>query len=86
MANDNAEMILRQLLNSEIGKMAIKNLNAASESDIKRKIADMNKDELVRKLNSLNLSGYAQKLNSINKSDIIRVLNENPDLLKRLLK
>jgi len=86
MANGNAEMILRQLLNSDIGKMAIKNLNAASESDIKRKIADMNKDELVRKLDTLNLSGYAQKLNSISKTDIIRVLNENPDLLKSLLK
>lgn len=87
MNNDNnAERVLRQLLSSDIGKIALRNLNGASESDIKRKIADMDKDELVRKLNSLNLTDYAQKLNSINKSDIMRVLNENPNFLKSLFK
>ncbi len=84
--NNNAEQILRQLLSSDIGKIALRNLNGASDNDIKRKIAGMNKDDLVRKLNALNLKDYARQLNSISKDDIMRVLNENPDFLKSLFR
>lgn len=83
---NNAEQILKKVLNSEIGRRAIKNLNNSSEREIIDKIAGMDKNEIAAKLNSLGISQFSDRINSISQADLIKVLSENPNLLKNLLK
>ena len=46
---NNAEQILRNVLNSEAGRRAINNINNASDGEIISKIAKMNKAEIAAK-------------------------------------
>ena len=60
---NNAEQILKNVLNSEAGRRAINNINNASEGEIINKIAKMNKAEIAAKLNALGISqSYISRL------------------------
>ena len=46
----------------------------------------MNKAEIAAKLNALGISQFVDKLNSINQTELVKILSENPNILKNLLK
>ena len=81
-------------LRSEEGKE--NSINAAKEARRRKDVTKENVlelrnkgltiSEIAAKLNSLGISQFSDRINSISQADLIKVLSENPNLLKNLLK
>ena len=60
------------------------NINSLSSQDIRKTLKSVNKGEAIAKLKSMGLSGVAQKLSDMSDDELVKIVANNPEILKKI--
>ncbi len=78
--NKNADEIIKSLLEGS-GNIAG---SVTSENDIRKRLGTIDKNAAIEKLRKMGLGSVADKLKNTSDDELIKLISENPALLKKI--
>ncbi len=79
---DNADEIIKSLLKSNEIPTSQKQFNG--ENDIRKRLGTIDKKAAIDKLKKMGLGGVAEKLKNTSDDELIKMISDNPALLKKI--